>query len=326
MILAAVFILIGALCVYGVYRFLNPFGKLVNEELSDSYYYTRDSERIVYSPMGNWFSLGKHEMEVDMATFQVLGRDYAKDEEHAYFKSRAINSPIDVPSFQVKSGFMPIDKNNVYVLVDDLYYLDDSDAEGFQILEGADAETYEQLGYDFAKDKNFVYRNNVKCTEVAHESFEVINYQFCKDAKGVYHYRYDKPLLKIEDANISEVIALTNFCIRDDINVYVYIDSANKIFSFPFKNSEEIRFFSDYSNLIKIDNRIYYNGLIMDDVDASTFEEIEYGYTKDKDHVFFHGKIVEEADVTTFRYNERNYTFSDKKNVYEAGEIVSSKK
>ncbi|WP_299437416.1 DKNYY domain-containing protein [uncultured Aquimarina sp.] len=326
MILVVVFISIGALCIYGVYRFLNPFGNLVNEELSDSYYYTRDKEGIVYSPMGNWFSLGKREMKVDMATFQVLGRDYAKDEEYAYFKSRAINSPIHVPSFQVKSGFMPMDKNHVYILVDDLYYLDDSDAEGFKVLEGADAETYEQLGFDFAKDKNFIYRNNIKCTEVAHESFEVINYQFCMDAKAVYHYRYGKPLLKIEDANISEVISLTNSCIRDDKNVYVYIDSANKIFSFPFKNSEEIRFFSDYSSLIKIDNHIYYHGLIMDDVDASTFEELEYGYTKDKDHVFFNGKIVEEADVNTFKYNESKYIFSDKNHIYEAGKIVKSKK
>ncbi|WP_299247943.1 DKNYY domain-containing protein [uncultured Aquimarina sp.] len=331
MIVAILFVSIGALCVYGVYRFFNPFGKVVNEELSDSYYYTRDNKGIVYSPMGNWFSLGKHEMEVDLSTFQVLGRDYAKDENHAYFKSRVINTPVDIPSFEVKSGFMPIDKNHVYVLVDDLYYLDTSEAEAFEVLEGADAQTYEQLSYDFAKDKNFIYRNNEKCTAVDRESFEIINDQFCKDFRGVYHYQYGRPLSKIDGANVSEIVSLTYSCIRDDKNVYFFLsyrgsEYVEEIIKLPFKNSEEIRFFSDYSSLIKIDNNIYYHGLIIDGVDASTFEELKYGYTKDKDHVFFNWKIIEEADVNTFKYNERKDIFSDKNHIYEEGKVVKSKR
>lgn len=46
MILAAIFLLLTTLGIYGVYRFLNPFGKLVNEEKSDSYFYTRDGMRL----------------------------------------------------------------------------------------------------------------------------------------------------------------------------------------------------------------------------------------------------------------------------------------
>lgn len=65
MIVAVVYVIIGALCIYGVYRFFNPFGKEINKELSDSCYYTRDNERIIYSPVGNWFELGKDEMQVD---------------------------------------------------------------------------------------------------------------------------------------------------------------------------------------------------------------------------------------------------------------------
>ncbi|WP_299214450.1 DKNYY domain-containing protein [uncultured Aquimarina sp.] len=330
MIVAILFISIGALCIYGVYRFFNPFGKVVNEELSDSYYYTRDNKGIVYSPMGNWFSLGKNEMEVDLPTFQVLGRDYAKDANHAYFKSRVINTPVDVPSFEVKYGFMPIDKNHVFILVDDLYYLDNSEAEGFKILEGADAQTYEQLSYNFAKDKNFIYRNNEKCTEVDHGSFEIINDQFCKDVKGVYHYQYGEPLLKIDGANISEIVSLTSSHIRDDENIYFYLtyrggDYIQEVIKLPFKNSNEITFFDD-SSLLKIDNHIFYEGLIIDEADAPSFKELSYGYAKDASHVFFNGKIVEGADVTTFRYNDKNYTFSDKSHVYEAGKIVKSKK
>ncbi len=329
MILAAVFLVIGSLVFYGLYRFFNPFGELINKELSDSYYYTRDNEGVVYSPMGNWFSLGKHEMEVDLPTFQVLGTDYAKDANRAYFKSRVINTPVDVASFEVKSGFMPIDKNHVYILVDDLYYLDNSEAEGFKILEGADAQTYEQLSYSFAKDKNFIYRNNQKCRDVDHESFEIINDQFCKDVKGVYHYQYGEPLLKIDGVNISETVSLTNSYIRDDKNIYFYLtyrggDYIKEVIKLPFQDSNSIVFFDDHS-LLKIDDQIFYEGLVIDDADAATFMDIRYGYAKDKNHVYFQGKIIKEADVKTFKYNDYNYTFSDKNNVYEVGEIVKRK-
>ncbi|MHA7058037.1 DKNYY domain-containing protein [Aquimarina sp. M1] len=330
MIVAIIFLIVGSLFIYGVYRFLNPFGGLVNKELSDSYYYTRDNEGIVYSPMGNWFSLGKDEMEVDLPSFQVLGRDYAKDADHAYFKSRAINSPIDVASFQVKAGLVPMDKNHVYILTDDLYYLHDSDEEGFKILEGADAKTYEPLGYDFAKDKNFIYHNNEKCTVVDHGSFEIINDQFCKDVNGVYHYWYGQPILKVENANPSKIISLTDSHIRDDQNVYFYLshrgfENIDKVITLPFQDSEQISFFEDHS-LLKIDDRIFYEGLLVENADASTFKDLEYGYAKDVNHVFFHGKMVEGADVKTFKYNDDKYTFSDKNHIYEAGKVVNKKK
>ncbi len=324
-VLALVFITIMSLFIYGVYRFLNPFGELVNEELSDSYFYTRNNEQIIYSPMGNWFSLGKHEMDIDLATFQVLGRDYAKDHEHAYFKSKVINFNIDVPSFDVKAAYVPVDKNHVYILIDDLYYLDDS-REGFKILEDADPTTYEQLNYDFAKDKNFVFRNNEKITEVDHGSFEIINNKFCKDSNGVYHYWYQQPLRKITGINISEVIGLNSSSIRDDKHIYIHVDRRNyenvdEIINIPFKNIEQIKFFEDNAS-IRVDDKIYYEGLVLKEADAFSFEEIGYGYSKDTKNVFFHGKIIKGADPKTFKYDDLNYTFSDKNNTYEAGEIV----
>ncbi|MDY8137719.1 DKNYY domain-containing protein [Aquimarina sp. 2201CG5-10] len=329
MIVAIVFISIASLCIYGIYRFFNPFGKEVDKELSDSYYYTRDNQGIIYSSMGNWFSLGKREMKVDFETFQVLGRDYAKDKNSAYYKSRAINSKIDVPSFTVKSGYVPIDKNHVYILVDDLYYLDDTDKEGFKILEDADPESYEQLNYTFAKDKKSVFRNNKKTAVVDRNSFEILNEYFCKDINGVYYYWYDKPLKKI-DVNLSEVIVLTSLYIRDDKHLFVYLDNRGSeiiddIIKIPFNDHNEIKFFNATS-IIKVDDKIYYEGDIIKEADAYTFEEVEYGYTKDANHVFFLGKIIEGADPKTFKYNDRSYIFSDKNHVYDAGKIVEKKK
>ncbi len=330
MILATIFVLLITLGGYGVYRFLNPFGKLVNEELSDSYFYTRDGEGIVFSPMGNWFSLGKHDMKVDMATFQVLGRDYAKDKEYAYFKSKIIDFGIDVASFRVKANYVPMDKNHVYILTDNYYHIGEK-GEGFKVFEDADPETYEQLNYDFAKDKNFIFRNEEKFTKVDHESFAVISDQFCKDINGVYLVRYQQPLYKI-DANISEAVALVPSYIRDDKYVYIHTKDRgvetkdmDTIIRIPFKKPEEIQFYND-NTIVKIDNSIYYQGIRIEEADALTFEEVGYGYSKDASFVFFLGQIVEGADAKTFKYNDNNYTFSDKKHTYEGGKVVGKSK
>lgn len=326
MIVAVVFVTIGALCIYGVYRFFNPFGKEVNKELSDSYYYTRDNKGIIYSPMGNWFELGKDEMQVDMSSFQVLGRDYAKDKNHAYFKSRAINNDIDLASFRVQLGYTPMDKNHVYTLNDNYYHIGQEDKKALKILEGADANTFTQISFDFAKDENFVYQNYVKRDSLDVHSFQEINSHFCKDKNGVYYYSYGDPLRKIEEANITEIVSLTNYYIRDHNKVYFYVGYKNtgrfdQVVSIPFQDTESIGFFEDVE-LIKIDANVYYRGDVLENADIATFEEVKHGYTKDKNYVFFLGKIIEGADAKTFKYNPRTYTFSDKNHTYEVGEIL----
>ncbi|WP_299606932.1 DKNYY domain-containing protein [uncultured Aquimarina sp.] len=326
MIIAVVFVTIGALCIYGVYRFFNPFGKEVNKELSDSYYYTRDNEGIIYSPMGNWFELGKDEMQVDMASFQVLGRDYAKDKNHAYFKSKAINNDIDLASFRVQLGYTPMDKDHVYILNDNYYHIGQEDKKALKILEGADANTFTQISFDFAKDKNFVYQNYTKKDSLDVASFQEINSHFCKDYNGVYYYSYGDPLRKIEEANINEIVSLTNYYIRDNRNVYFYVGYKDtgrfdQVVSIPFKDPESIAFFEDVE-LIKIDTNVYYRGDVIENADVTTFEEVKHGYTKDKNYVFFLGKIMEGADAKTFKYNSRTYTFSDKNHTYEMGKIL----
>ncbi|WP_108808493.1 DKNYY domain-containing protein [Aquimarina spinulae] len=327
MILAAIFLLLITLGIYGVYRFLNPFGELVNKEKSESYFYTRDGDKIIHSPMGNWFSLGKTEMNVDFDTFQVLGREYAKDQNHVYYGAKLLDFDIDVPSFTVKFNYnIPMDKNHVYILYD---RYDLEDGGGFKILEDADPATYEQLNFSFAKDKNYIFRDNEKLTEVDYSSFEILNEEFCRDNKGVYYYLYHEPLRKIE-TNLSEVTVLNQYCIRDDKYIYLHTsrrngESVDEVVSIPFKNAERITFF-DSNKIIKIDDMIYYETTPLKEADADTFEEVEYGYTKDINHVFFLGEIVKGADPKTFKYNSRNYTFSDKNYIYESGEVLKKSK
>ncbi len=205
------------------------------------------------------------------------------------------------------------------------YYSNDT-KNAFRILENADPNTYRQLSYDFAKDKNFIFRNDTIMKDVDYQSFEVINDQFCKDNNGVYHYKYQKPLFKIEGVNLSEVKELNSSSLYDDKYIYLYVyrrnfEDVNKIVSIPYKDIEKVKFFDGYT-MMRVEDKIYFEGMILEAADASSFEEVAYGYTKDAKHVFFLGKIVEAADAKTFRYDDYKYIFLDKNNKYESGKIV----
>ena len=84
---------------------INPsfwFSGPVNKELSDSYYYSYNTKKIRYSPMGNWFSLGNSLIEqADVDTFEVLSRDFARDKNHIYFRSDIISNQVAYATFEV---------------------------------------------------------------------------------------------------------------------------------------------------------------------------------------------------------------------------------
>ena len=104
--------------------FINPsfwFSGEVDKEKSDSYYYSYNRKQIRFSPMGNWFELGNSLIEqADVASFEVLGRNFAKDKNHIYFKSDVISNQVDHASFEVLDGNLVRDKNHVYVPKDDM--------------------------------------------------------------------------------------------------------------------------------------------------------------------------------------------------------------
>ena len=325
MVLALILFIAGAFLIYGVYRFFNPFGELVDKDLSGSYFYNRSGDKIIYSPMGNWFELGKTEMEVDIPSFQVLAENYAKDNNKAYFKYAEVDIDVDIPSFLVKFDHVPMDKNHVYVLLDGYYYFDTSN-KGFDTLPGADPRTYEYLNYKFSRDKHHLYKSDTVYTKADRESFEILNQDFCKDKNGVYQYSQQDDLIAVEEIDQQNVVTLNNTYIRDDVFVFSYFgylgqgQEFHNVIKIPFKNSESLVFF-EY-DVIRIDDKIFYKGQEIKGADAETYEDIMYGYARDVNNVYYIGSVVEGADSESFTYNEQKQTFSDKNNRYEMGKIV----
>ena len=345
MILAIVGIAVIGLIGYVVYSLFNQLGDPVDKEISDSYYYSTDGKSMVYSPMGNWFELGKTNFEADVSSFSVLARDYGKDKDHVYYKSKAISDEVDTHSFFVQDDYIPMDKNHVYMVADDLCYMDTS-RTCLRVIDGADPNSYKRLNFLFAKDKAHVFYNDTIVSNLEADSFEVVSDNFYKDKGGVYLHQYDAPLKKLP-IHPDDLIAIAADVIRDSSQVYVFVGGKAGLINIPFRDSSKIQSFAQ-RDLLRIDDVIYYQGMPIEGADAETFEIIDGGHFKDKSNVFFWGELIAEADVNTFeivkyqyakdedhvffenepipnadpasfRYNESKYRFEDKNNTYQLG-------
>ena len=344
MILAIIGITVVGIIVYVVYSFFNQLGDPVDKEISDSYYYSTDGKSMVYSPMGNWFELGKTNFDGDVATFSVLARDYGKDKDHVYYKSKSISNEVDIKSFVVKDDYIPMDKNHVYMVADDLCYLDNT-RSCLKIIEGANPDSYRRLNFLFAKDKAHVFYYDKIAPDLDPETFQVINDNFSKDKDGVYLHQYNAPLKKLA-IHPDDLIPIAQDVIRDRASVYI-VGGEEGLINIPFSDSSKIQTFSN-RDLLRVEDSVYYRGTSIEGADAETFEIIDGGFFKDKNKVFFWGELIEEADVNTFeivqyqygkdknhvffesepienadpasfRYNESKYRFEDKNNTYQLG-------
>jgi hypothetical protein len=149
----------------------------------------------------------------DAATFKVMGRQFARDATHLYFRDQAI-AGIDAASVAVLSpdDVFFKDKNGIYFLTYrdnfskprpvpadqdsflrlDGYYSQDRQHIFYEdkILEGVDLKTFEvypPYDDDFAKDKNHVYKRGARLETPHAETFELISQAYSRDKNHVYY-------------------------------------------------------------------------------------------------------------------------------------------
>ncbi|MCU0420499.1 MAG: DKNYY domain-containing protein, partial [Cyclobacteriaceae bacterium] len=171
-----------AVAVWALIRFLHRIGEPVNAAASDSYYHHARKKIIVYSPMGNWFELGYHESTADPATFQVLSRDYGKDDKTVFWRGHA--QRVDYATFRIDEHKIPKDDFRVY---DDDHYQPE-----LRVIEGADPKTFRPLTlpedrYDhrWYRDDKAIYAAG-KRMDVDATTFQRLNETLALDASHVY--------------------------------------------------------------------------------------------------------------------------------------------
>jgi hypothetical protein len=198
---------------------------------------------------------------------------------------------IDAATFEIINAHYAKDKNRVYH-----YYqsIPSQTITHYNILNGADPDTFEALANDYAIDNGVIYKAGVTLTGVedpsTFKSFEN-NHSLSKDKDNIYYLHgsiwYDSDTSMIKLTDIDPVV----FGIIDQ-PTFTVLDRA-------------------YS---KDKNNVYYNLCgkggcdiyIIEGADPDTFEIIENDklyndLAKDKNNIYEYGKVIPGFDTATFR-------------------------
>ncbi|TDQ27519.1 DKNYY domain-containing protein [Tenacibaculum caenipelagi] len=305
----------------------SPFAGPVDKSVSDSYYYSKSKSNICYSPMGNWFELGNTKLNADVKSFKVLGREFGKDKNHVYYKSHIIDNEVDIATFYVdKDNYICFDKNNVYVAFNYLPYdFNKANQEKNHLWKVAKAnpETFQKIDYDWSKDDNHFFYNYVPI-DADYTSFKVLNENFAKDKNKVYSLKtYELlPALTIDPATTKKI---NDRYIADKNNIYDFQEYQNSelvdsLISIPHQNIDDLKILED--KFLLFDNNVIYDGVKIKNVDVSSFQIIQFPYSKDKNHVFYYGDIIEKADPKTFSILETSFYAKDKNHVFVYGKLL----
>ncbi|KQB40336.1 DKNYY domain-containing protein [Flavobacterium aquidurense] len=313
------------LVILAIRFFLFKIGKPVNLKISNSYFHHYRKKLIVYSPLGNWFELGYFESTADVATFQPLNQDFGKDKNSVFWKGR--KQLVDCNTFEI-DGFIIKDKNYVYNTngnkFDELEIIKDADPKTYQLLDSS-IENYQRINW--FKDINAVYYKNKKIEGDPH-TFKPLNDAIAIDANFIYaiiNYRGEG----IEMLEVNQVIRKHKMIdgeIRPINETYVQI--GNSVVSAFTKAEFELHVFDsittvktiDYWSII-VDNVLICKGIIFPDVDAHTFEVLDYNFSKDKSSIYYDCEKINHADYSSFKIISDEYS-KDAKQVYFKNNVV----
>jgi hypothetical protein len=347
-------------------KILSVYSGPVDATVSDSYYYSKFSKDIIYSPMGNWFELGYSKLDADKKSFKVIARDFGKDKNIVFYKDKKI-SGADVSSFVVENR----------VIKDSLHVYSEKDYE-INIVEGADPKSYKYLDIDksyrgkWAKDNAayFLYDRKV---EVDYDSLIFLKNGFVADKNSIYetstieqeesipseqwtgwgNYRlYAREAVEGEIQNVTSVYIIMNDCVYanhpnkkfqkiifEKINSIRVIDEISIVVNdtllvngekFPYENVDHTTFENlnsqDFFLLSKDKNHVYLDGKIIEGADAASLRILGHGYSRDKQHVYYYENKVEGVEADTFRYNQHKHEWMSGKKIYRMGKLFEATK
>ncbi|WP_038529782.1 DKNYY domain-containing protein [Formosa agariphila] len=300
----------------------SPFSGAVDKTISDNYYYSKSGKEIRYSRMGNWFELGNSKVDADVASFEPLAREFAKDKDHVFYKDYIIDAEVDRSTFRAGEA-IAYDTNHVYIPLEMVSYdIQDTlktDDQLF-IVAGADPETFERLDdWDWGKDaKNWFY--NYRTIAVDYESFTPINTNFCKDINQVYIRTSSEILPCNIDAKTLKII--NDRYVADARYIYDYVawqnqKEVNTLHTFSYEDFERID--GTDSDYLYFDNQVIYDGILIEDATRATFKVLDSptkAYAKNDQYVYYSGKKICGADVESFRLYDYDQYARDKNHVY----------
>ncbi|MEO6915071.1 MAG: DKNYY domain-containing protein [Chitinophagaceae bacterium] len=294
----------------------------------------------------------------DVATFEALDENYAKDKSKVYYcdeyregqnyymtKRQTIIElkNVNPASFvSLKNGYGKDARHawfqGKYFIVKDIATLKSLDInfskDDVQVylncipIDGSDGKTFEITDRNFAKDKNHVYyygfdgeqKYNIAKLPCDPQTFKIIDYRFSKDANKVFFLAFT-----IKDAEAASFEVLKAGYSKDRNAVFFQhkkIPGGNPLNFEVFKENESFSQDVDYA---KDNTVVYVNDEKVSVADPATFKLLGENYASDKTHVFYKTKIVTEAKPGTFTvypYDFGNADSEDGKMKFHEGKRV----
>lgn len=252
--------------------------------------------------MGNWFELGYSELEADPATFQVLSREFAKDEKSVFW--RGYKQAMDVVTFLVDEKGIPKDKDYVYY--------DEAYGDSVVVIQDADPLTYEHYSpsgknyyHRWGRDATAYFLDGVK-VEVDRETFSPVNETLALDTFHLYIIKRTSDYVTGTGA-----IQLIQKSPRPEGPVTVisdhYLQIGNRVVLSNWKNDFSLLTFDAIQNLRVLDERnlvvntvLISDGKRMDEVDLASLQIIDRDFMKDAVHVYYDTRVIPSADPASF--------------------------
>jgi hypothetical protein len=150
------------------------------------------------------------------------------------------------------------------------------------LMEGADKDTFEYLGGDYAKDARRVYLGSdvvVGADPKTLQRIEIEDTHFIKDATKVF---IDKQIIIGADPATFEYVGGPHS--KDSTKVFWF---QKTIVNADPKTFEDMK-----DGYAKDAKNAYFNGVRLSGTDANTFEYVGNSYAKDSKHVVWYGNVV----------------------------------
>ncbi len=303
----------------------SPLGKQVDIEVSNNFYYSKDETDIIYCRMGNWFELGKTPLKADVKSFEVLNSHLGKDRKQAYYQSHVIRYPeLDLKSFDASlkdwMWHIGFDENRVYVFDEDI--VNGEFQVITKIVEGADPDTFYQYDMNWGRDSsNHFYRYQL--LSVDYQTFEIVNNYFAVDQNQVYLYYTD--LFEIaDDITRDSFQKIDDLYVCDSQYIFFLLDwlngeELNKLIRLPYSSLNEVTVYNE--TYLKIDDRFYYRGQVIEGLIDEDIQVLSEEYIKDRNHVYYQNKLIDGADAESFHFDENVFSYRDKNHLYREDSI-----
>lgn len=292
-----------------VYR-LKPFNAI------GSTYQKMDADVASFTVLGEDYARDKNniyymyrKIEVaDIASFVCIKDDLAKDKYYVYYEDkRLINNDIDIDSF-TSDNRCTRDKNKVYSNTIKSnpsleYYL--------ETIENANPNTYTKLEYWWGKDDLHYFFGDKKITADVN-TFKIENERVGFDKDSIYYLGN-----KYRSYKYTGTIRTIAYNIYYDDNT-IYNFHTHQPPTIAFENVLSLNIVNeDHPNVFFVDNSLFWELKQMDasQIDVSTFHVIDEVFAKDQYKCYYLCQEIKGADSNTFTSVEEVFS-KDKAHVY----------